>query len=89
MSDELRQEGLARELVNRIQNLRKANGYEITDKITVQVEHCPEMDDAVANFSDYIASQVLATSLTLADHLNHPTELDFEEFVVKIDLQKV
>jgi len=89
VSDELRQEGLARELVNRIQNLRKANGYEITDKITVQVEHCPEMDDAVANFSDYIASQVLATSLTLADHLNHPTELDFEEFVVKIDLQKV
>lgn len=89
VSDELRQEGLARELVNRIQNLRKANGYEITDKITVQVEHCPEMDDAVANFSDYIASQVLATSLTLADHLDHPTELDFEEFVVKIDLQKV
>ncbi len=89
VSDELRQEGLARELVNRIQNLRKANGYEITDKITVQVEHCPEMDDAVANFSDYIAAQVLATSLTLADHLDHPTELDFEEFVVKIDLQKV
>ncbi len=89
VSDELQQEGLARELVNRIQNLRKANGYEITDKITVQVEHCPEMDDAVANFSDYIASQVLATSLTLADHLDHPTELDFEEFVVKIDLQKV
>ena len=89
VSDELRQEGLARELVNRIQNLRKANGYEITDKITVQVEHCPEMDDAVANFSDYIASQVLATSLTLADHLDHPTELDFEEFVLKIDLQKV
>ncbi len=89
VSDELRQEGLARELVNRIQNLRKANGYEITDKITVQVEHCPEMDDAVANFSDYIAAQVLATSLTLADHLDHPTELDFEEFVLKIDLQKV
>ncbi len=89
VSDELRQEGLARELVNRIQNLRKANGYEITDKITVQVEHCPEMDDAVANFGDYIAAQVLATSLTLADHLDHPTELDFEEFVVKIDLQKV
>ncbi len=89
VSDELRQEGLARELVNRIQNLRKANGYEITDKITVQVEHCSEMDDAVANFGDYIAAQVLATSLTLADHLDHPTELDFEEFVVKIDLQKV
>ncbi len=89
VSDELRQEGLARELVNRIQNLRKANGYEITDKITVQIEHQPDIDDAVAHFGDYIASQVLATSLTLADKLDHPTELDFEDFVVKIDVKKV
>lgn len=89
VSEELRQEGIARELVNRIQNLRKSNGYEITDKITVRIERQAEINGAVANFSDYIASQVLAASLTLADKLDNPTELDFEDFVVKIDVQKV
>lgn len=89
VSEELRQEGIARELVNRIQNLRKSNGYEITDKITVRIERQAEINEAVANFSDYIASQVLAASLTLADKLDNPTELDFEDFVVKIDVQKV
>ncbi len=84
MTDALLNEGVARELVNRIQNLRKSNGYEITDKIAVQIENRDEIAKAVTDYRDYIASQVLATSLTLVDTIADATELDFEDFVVKV-----
>lgn len=89
VSDELRQEGIARELVNRIQNLRKSNGYEIIDKIAVCIERSGNIDDAVCRFKDYIASQVLAQSLELVDSIAAPTELDFEEFLVNISIEKI
>lgn len=88
VSDELRQEGIARELVNRIQNLRKSNGYEITDKIAVCIERSGNIDDAVCRFKDYIASQVLASSLIVADKVENPIALDFEDFIVNISIEK-
>ena len=89
VTDELRQEGIARELVNRIQNLRKSNGYEITDKIAVTIESNNEVNTAVANFKDYITAQVLAQSLIVADKVENPIALDFEDFVVNISIEKV
>ena len=89
VTDELRQEGIARELVNRIQNLRKSNGYEITDKIAVTIESNNEVNTAVTNFKDYIAAQVLAQSLIVADKVENPIALDFEDFVVNISIEKV
>lgn len=89
VTDELRQEGIARELVNRIQNLRKSNGYEITDKIAVIIESNSEVNAAVANFKDYIVAQVLAQSLIVADKVENPIALDFEDFVVNISIEKV
>lgn len=89
VTDELRQEGIARELVNRIQNLRKSNGYEITDKIAVTIESNNEVNTAVANFKDYIAAQVLAQSLIVADKVENPIALDFEDFVVNISIEKI
>lgn len=89
VTDELRQEGIARELVNRIQNLRKLNGYEITDKIAVTIESNNEVNTAVANFKDYIAAQVLAQSLIVADKVENPIALDFEDFVVNISIEKI
>ena len=88
MTDALLNEGVARELVNRIQNLRKSNGYEITDKIAVQIENRAEIAKAVTDYHDYIASQVLATSLTLVDTLADATDLDFEDFVVKVKVAR-
>lgn len=88
MTDALLNEGVARELVNRIQNLRKSNGYEITDKIAVQIENRAEIAKAVTDYHDYIASQVLATSLTLVDTLADATDLDFEDFVVKVKVER-
>ncbi|HKL96633.1 MAG TPA: DUF5915 domain-containing protein, partial [Paludibacteraceae bacterium] len=88
VSEELRQEGIARELVNRIQNIRKSNGYEIVDKINVQIEKNDEINAAVDTFNGYIATQVLAVSLQLVDTIKNPTELDFEDFIVKVLVEK-
>ncbi|MDE6796327.1 MAG: isoleucine--tRNA ligase, partial [Muribaculaceae bacterium] len=65
VTPELKNEGMARELINRIQNIRKGNDFKITDKIEVVLSDVPEIRDAVEAFGDYIASQVLADSITL------------------------
>ena len=88
VSEALRQEGIARELVNRIQNIRKTSGYEITDKISISIEAREEITEAVENHKDYIASQVLATSLCIVEQIANPTPLDFEDFVVNIYIEK-
>ncbi len=66
LTDQLIEEGIARELINRIQNLRKSSGLEITDRIIIELQDRPEIHNAVLHFNDYIASQVLATELKLA-----------------------
>ena len=88
VTESLRQEGIARELVNRIQNIRKSSGFEITDKIAIEIESNEEINDAINAFSQYISSQVLATSITIVDSLADATELDFEDFVVKVKVFK-
>ena len=65
LTDDLIEEGIARELINRIQNLRKSTGLEITDRISIALEDRPEIHNAVLHCGEYIASQVLATSLEL------------------------
>jgi len=67
ITPELKEEGIARELVNRIQNLRKNNNFEVTDKISIQVEKHPEINSAVEHNIAYICSETLAVSLQLVD----------------------
>jgi len=69
LTDELRQEGIAREFINRIQNIRKESGFEVTDKIRLRIMKHDGILLAVENFSDYIGSQTLAGSITLVDKL--------------------
>lgn len=88
VTDELQREGVARELVNRIQNIRKANGYEITDKIQVEIIRQEEINAAVEEYAEYIASQTLAASISLVDTLGEAVELDFEEYVVRINITR-
>ena len=88
VTEQLREEGIARELVNRIQNIRKSSGLEITDRILVQIQNNDNINSAVRNFSDYISSQVLAQSLTLVDIVENPVELDFEDFLLNINIKK-
>ena len=89
VTEELRQEGIARELVNRIQNIRKSNGYEITDKIEVEIERLDAINDAVTNYAEYIGGQVLANEIRLVDTLANATDLDFEDYIVKVKVEKV
>ena len=88
ITDELRSEGVARELVKRIQGLRKESGFEITDRIRVQLTHTPEIDQAVAAFGAYITKQVQADELTLVDALASATELDLDGIKVNIAIHK-
>ena len=66
VTDELRREGVARELINRIQNIRKDSGCEVTDKIRVAIEQKEIVEGAIAHFADYIASQTLAVVVKAA-----------------------
>ena len=82
------EEGIARELINRIQNLRKSSGLEITDRIAVQLENREEIAAAVTNCNEYIASQVLATSLVLVDGLSDGTALEMDGYTVNCVIEK-
>ena len=89
MSEELRLEGIARELVNRIQNIRKSSGFKITDKIDIVLSKNPNTDDAVTKNNKYICDQVLANSLTLADEVADATELSFDDYSLMIKVTKL
>ena len=78
VTPELRNEGMARELINRIQNIRKGNDFDITDKVSVELTDIPEIRDAVNSFGDYIAGQVLAESIILSDKLEGDDAKDLE-----------
>ena len=89
VTEELRKEGLARELVNRVQNLRKSSGFDITDKITISILSCPEMNEAIAAYKEYIANQVLAVSIDIFEEaISDATVLDFEDFKLSVKIEK-
>ncbi|MBR5804346.1 MAG: isoleucine--tRNA ligase [Bacteroidaceae bacterium] len=87
VTEELRREGIARELVNRIQNIRKSNGFEITDKINVTLSHHEQTDTAIEAYKEYICTQVQATNLVLAEVVEG-IELDFDEFKLVARVEK-
>jgi isoleucyl-tRNA synthetase len=83
ITEELRQEGMARELINRIQNIRKESGFDVTDKIEVLIEKHELINDAVESHGQYIGSQTLANSVLLKDSLENQVtkRIDIEEDV--------
>ena len=87
ITPELKQEGIAREIVNRVQNIRKGRDYDITDKINLTFESNCEIDDALKTFGDYISRQVLAASLSVVPSLNDTAEeLDLDGVNVKVEI---
>jgi isoleucyl-tRNA synthetase len=80
LTPELKNEGMARELINRIQNIRKGNDFEITDKVKVELTDVPEIRDSVDAFGEYIAAQVLADAIILVENLSGDdcVELDID-----------
>lgn len=88
VTEELRSEGLARELIKRIQNLRKESGFDITDRIEVVISSNPETDRAVAGYAGYICTQVLANDIRVDAALADGVETDFEDFTLRISVTK-
>ncbi|MFC4816167.1 isoleucine--tRNA ligase [Flavobacterium sp. GCM10023249] len=88
ISDELRKEGIARELVNRIQNIRKDSGFEVTDKIKVAMLKQGEIQQAVEANLDYIKSETLTEELAFTESIENGTEIEFDELRTKILISK-
>ena len=87
LTDELRNEGMARELINRIQNIRKETGLEITDRISVQITPDAQVEAALSGYADYIKTQVLADSVELS--ANDGVETEIDELKVNIKVTKL
>ena len=89
VTDELRREGLARELVNRLQNLRKSSGLEITDRIRVALAPAKEMEGVLEAYGDYICRQVFAETIETVAGATGTTELEFDDFQLPVKIEKV
>jgi isoleucyl-tRNA synthetase len=88
ISPELKQEGIARELVNRIQNIRKDSGFEVTDKIKVQIQRSGELELAIKNNEGYIKDETLTEELIFVEKIENGIEIEFDDIQTKILISK-
>jgi len=88
INDELKREGIARELVNRIQNLRKDSGFEVTDRIDVKLQKDEKIEKAVLKNLEYIKTETLTEDLEIIDQVNNGIEIAFDDVNTKLFIQK-
>ena len=88
VTEELRKEGVARELIKRIQNYRKTAGFEVTDRIQIVFEPNENTNTVVEQYKDYIAGQVLATSITIGAVGEGAVDLDMDDYIIKASITK-
>lgn len=88
ITDDLRKEGIARELVNRIQNIRKSTGLEITDRINIKLTDLEQIRETVSEYNNYIASQVLADKIELLESVDGQN-IDMDDYILQISVEKV
>ena len=89
ISEELRKEGVARELVNRIQNARKDTGLEVTDKIKLTVLNFENLQKSISDNKEYIMSETLTKELVFVDELSNGTEIEFDTIKSRILIEKM
>ena len=88
ITPELAQEGNAREFVNRIQKIRKDNGYDLTDRILVKVADSPALKESLTQFNEYICTEILADSIELVEELANGTEIEVNDILLKVFVTK-
>ncbi|MGB5942141.1 MAG: isoleucine--tRNA ligase [Leeuwenhoekiella sp.] len=88
ISDELKDEGIAREIVNRIQNLRKDSGFEVTDRIDVTLLQAEELDRAVRENLEYIKNETLTANLELTDDVEQGVAIEFDDIATRLSIKK-
>jgi isoleucyl-tRNA synthetase len=90
ITEELKKEGIARDFVNRIQNLRKDMGLEVLDKIAVEVQAAdPVFENAIKDFHDYISTEIQALQLETKPTIENATEIEIDEFVANVNVRVV
>ena len=89
LTEDLKQEGIARELVNRIQNLRKESGFELTDRIAVQFQKDEHIINAINNNLEYLKTETLTDELEILDDLKNGMEIAFDDVNTKLIIQKI
>ncbi len=89
LTDELKREGIARELKKRIQDVRKLTGLEITDRIVVRLESNTQTDAAVREYEEWIKSQVLADAIEIVPALDKFEDISFDEYSLKVQIEKI
>jgi isoleucyl-tRNA synthetase len=89
LTEDLKKEGIARELVNRIQNLRKDSGFELTDRIAIQFQKDEHIINAINKNLAYIKTETLADELEIKEHLNDGIEIAFDDVNTKLFIQKL
>ena len=88
ITEDLRKEGIARELVNRIQNIRKSSGFDITDRINIKISDQEQIRSTVSEYKTYIASQVLADNIELGN-VENGQEIDMDDYILQVSVDKV
>jgi isoleucyl-tRNA synthetase len=88
VTNELLEEGIARELVNRVQKVRKDTGLEVTDKINLVIQEREELKTAIINYSNYICAEILADRIDIATELDNGTEIEINDVILKILISK-
>jgi len=90
VTSELKEEGIAREFINRIQNLRKESGFNVTDKIHVQIQKQVSINTAIEKYANYIGSQTLALSVVLVENMkdDKAIHLEFDDINILMAINK-
>ena len=89
INDDLRKEGDAREFVNRVQNIRKENGFELTDRIFVQIQETPALKESIEQNKNYICAEILADGLDWTPELTgNATEIEVNDVLLKVSVTK-
>ena len=89
LSEELINEGITREIVNRVQNIRKNQGYDVTDKIEINIKNNKKLEEALNSNLDYIKGETLAIKLYFSENLNEGEEIEFDDIKTVITINKV
>jgi len=89
ISEDLKEEGIARELINRIQNLRKDSGLDVVDKIQLTLQDNSELSAAVNSNLEYIKNETLTSSLTFVEHLDSGIDVEFDNIVTRLLIEKI
>jgi isoleucyl-tRNA synthetase len=84
----LKEEGIARELISKLQNLRKESNLEVTDRIKVQIEKHKYLENSIIGFKTYICTEILANELEVTEQLSSSAEIDVDDHIIKVKLIK-